>query len=372
MTRLFVIMLLVSMSFSGIAQAEEKVFVEGIGMCNKTTANFLNAVMAKRRDEALAQYEKSKQANSAEVAIAQDSELTKKQQPEDAKEVVVEMQVNENTVQDVPREIQPTREAVADQKIWGSFPELSLWTGAWMNPKADTQGVWMDLKYLQWFTKFEQPENYGVGARLRGDYGWKSGSNADWGYIAPGVAAGYYRGLGLRNSFETDAALLYRFDMNRKDGLMPTGHVEFNHILGYKDRLIFQVDGNYFPHDSWLGPGIYWEHKLDKDWKVIAGAGASLSWLDGDYLSGFAPSVKVKYKNKYTVGLTANLFTGVGSFFGVIAAYESTPDISTWYAEYNQKTISLKQGMKQDQQNEGDSMGIKFKNYNEMEKENEK
>lgn len=230
------------------------------------------------------------------------------------------------------------------QKKYGSFPEASIWTGAWTNPKYNTGGFWFNMKYLQWFTKYEQPENFGIGANIRGDYGkiLKNG-HADWGYFAPGIMAGYYRGLGLRNSFQADASLLWRFDKNRQDGFMPAFYAEFNRVLNYKNRLIFQVDGSYFPDDSWLGPGIYWEHKWAKDWKTVAGAGASLSWLDGDFIDGFMPSLRVRYKNRWNVGVNANLFTGLGTFYGIGLAYELTPDITTWYQEYEKGTIKMKQ-----------------------------
>jgi len=230
----------------------------------------------------------------------------------------------------------------ANQKKWGNFTEASVWTGAWMNSKYHTGGVWFNLKYLKWYTKYEKPENFGVGINVRGDYGkiLKNGK-ANWGYLAPGPMVGYYRGLSLRNSIEADASLLYRFDKNRPNGLMPTAHLEFNRILDYKNRLILQVDGSYFPKDSWLGPGVYLEHKLNKEWKVVVGAGASLSWLDGDFISGFQPSVRFKYKNRLNIGFNANLFTGLGTFYGIVLAYELTPDINSWYEDYKVSTVKL-------------------------------
>ncbi|HOF42453.1 MAG TPA: hypothetical protein PLF30_01090 [Candidatus Moranbacteria bacterium] len=226
-----------------------------------------------------------------------------------------------------------SEEQAQPAKVWGSFPEASIWAGAWINPKMDTQGLWATAKYLEWFTKYEKPENFGIGAKVRGDYGWKSmdGSDPNWSYYAPGPSVGYYRGLTLRDSIEADFSLLYRFDKNRDDGFMPDLHAEYNRILGYKNRLTLQVDAVYFEDDSWVGPGAYLHHRLNKDWKVIPGVGASLSWIDGDYISGFQPSLKFKYRNKWTIGATANLFTGNGSFFGIVAAYEFTPDINTWY-----------------------------------------
>lgn len=252
--------------------------------------------------------------------------------------------VDETFSASVQEEEMPMYEILADAGIqadpdegtkeWGSFPEASVWTGGWMNPTADTWGVWGDPKYLQWFTKYEEPENFGLGGRVKMDYG-ENDSGYDWGYIAPGPTFGYYRGLDLSNDFEMDISFLYRIDKRRDDGLMPTLHAEFNHILDYKNRLTFQVDGSYFPGDSWLGPGIYWHHKIDQNWKVVTGAGLSLSWLDGDFFSGFMPSVRVKYKNRYSIGFNANLFTGLGTFYGIILAYELTPDIHSWWQEKN-------------------------------------
>ncbi|HBR71345.1 MAG TPA: hypothetical protein DEA27_00865, partial [Candidatus Moranbacteria bacterium] len=226
------------------------------------------------------------------------------------------------------------------QPEWGSFPEISAWAGAWRNPSAGTDGYWVNLKYLQWFTKYEKPENFGIGANVRWDDG-KNSTGYDWGFLAFGPSAGYYRALGLRNSFETDVSLLYRIDEKRENGFMPSAHIEFGHRLDYKNRLTFQVDGNYFPNDSWMGPGIYWEYKINKEWKVITGAGASISWLDGDVYTGFMPSVRVKYKNRYNIGVNLNLFTGLGTFYGLTAAYELTPDINTWWENKKDKSVSL-------------------------------
>jgi hypothetical protein len=228
------------------------------------------------------------------------------------------------------------------QASWSSFPEASVWTGAWYNPKHDTGGVWFNTKYLQWFSKNEKPENFGLGFNVRGDYGQnlKNGSS-NWGYIALGPSAGYYRGLGLKNSFETDVSVLYRFDKNRGDNVMPAFHLEFSHVIDYKNKISFQADGSYFPNDSWIGPGIHWEHKLNKDWKVIAGAGLSVGLLDGDVITGFMPSLRVRWKNRINLGVNANLFTGLGTFYGVILAYELTPDITTLYESYKVGTVKL-------------------------------
>lgn len=282
-----------------------------------------------------------------------------------------------------PEEIQAGSDTATDKKGWGSFAEKSIWTGAWINPSKDTGGVWFEGKYLRWYTQYENPENFAIGAKVKADYGkiLKNG-NADWGYLAAGPAVGYYRGLGLRNSFETDVALMYRFDKNRPNGLMPTVHAEFSRVLDYKNRLTFQVDGSYFPKDSWLGPGLYWERKLDKDWKVIIGAGASLGWLDGDFISGFQPSIRFRYKNRWNVGVNANLFTGLGTFYGIVFAYELTPDINTWYETSKAKTVKLKQKGTSDEvvsekkveapeESKANPQGIRIsvKTINEMERE---
>lgn len=333
----------------------------------------LQSVRAKRRDAALAEYARGKsipqQPAVVETPVAEPVIIpeVKEQAP-----AVVEQQVTEPTIvpevkeqaptvsaapleapllkEEPPAEVQPAPAASEalpefenpEQRTWGSFPEVSFWTGAWKNFEHDTWGVWGNLKWLQWFTRYEKAENFGIGASLRGDYG-AAPSGADWGYYALGPHVGYYRGLGLRNSFEADMGILWRFDMNRKDGVMLTPHVQFDHILNHKNRLTLQVDGSIFDHDSFVGPGIFWEHKLNKDYKVISGAGASIGFLDGDIFTGFAPSIRVKYKNRFSLGLTANLFTGLGPFGGIIAAYEATPDITTWYAEKRAKTIQKKE-----------------------------
>jgi hypothetical protein len=256
---------------------------------------------------------------------------------------------------------------------WGSFPEISVWTGGWLNPEGDTGGLWASMKYLQWFTKYEKPENFGVGLSVKADYGKviKNG-NADWGYIAPGPSVGYYRGLGLKNSVETDAALLYRIDKNRTDGLMPTFHLELSHRIDPKNRISFQVDASYFPGDSWIGPGFFWEHKFGKDLKLIAGVGGSLGFLDGSYIPGFVPSIRLKYKNRLNIGFSATLFTGAGPFYGVILAYELTPDINTWYETKKVKSVRLiKNGEITKGPDGSNPLEIKIteKTINEMEKE---
>lgn len=220
--------------------------------------------------------------------------------------------------------------AQEQEKVWGSFPEASIWAGAWMNPDYETSGVWANLKYLQWYTKFEKAENFAIGATVRGDYGATAKAPIDWGYLALGPRVGYYRGLGLRNSIEIDAGLLYRFDENREGGPMGSIHAEFDHLASYKNRVIFQVDADLFPGDSWVGPGIHLDHKVNKDVRVVPGAVLSMGFLDGETIMGFMPTLKAKYRNRFTVGVNANLFTGQGTFLGVVAAYEFTPDIFTW------------------------------------------
>lgn len=277
---------------------------------------------------------------------------------------------NSDSVAKMAKAVQMVKaDSVSDkQKKWGSFPESSVWTGAWMKPGKDEGGVWFNWKYLQWFTKYERAENFAIGANLRGDYGkiLKNG-DADWGYLAPGIMAGYYRGLGLRNSFQTDASLLWRFDKNRQDGFMPALHAELSRVIDYQNRVYIQVDGNYFPGDSWLGPSLNWEHKLNKDWKTIVSAGASLSWLDGDFFSAFMPGIRVKYKNRWNVGFNANILSTMNPLFGIIFAYELTPDINTWYEK--QKADSVK--VKQEGTNNSDLQQIEIseQTIDEMEKE---
>ncbi|EKE19792.1 MAG: hypothetical protein ACD_8C00104G0002 [uncultured bacterium] len=345
MTRFSVVMMLAMLVFTGVAWSGENLVKHPVlGEVDKETARVFDEARARKRDAALAQYGKVKNPQTVVVAEALVPETVAPVTKKTTEERVANVERAFEASKSAPRKdgsVVQTRVTFSEnQRLWGSFPEASIWAGAWLNTKHDTKGVWYDLKYMHWFTKFEKPENFGLGLGFRGDYG-KNKAGYKWGYNAPGVRAGYYRGLGLRNSFETDAGLFYRFDRNRPDGFMPTIHAEFNRVLDSKNRLTFQVDGNYFPNDSWLGPGIYWEHKLSKDWKVTTGAGASLSWLDGDFISGFAPSVKVKYKNRYTVGLTSNLFSASGPFFGVILAYELTPDMNSWYESYKKETIKL-------------------------------
>jgi hypothetical protein len=314
-----------------------------------------NQHRAKVRDESLAQYAQKKKVTNApstvvveklvateeaQVPVVTEQVVTKKE----SALITVATSEKVEIVSDVAQsDLAPIYKDSSDMafetestepKTWGSFPEASAWMGAWMNPTADTKGAWANLKYLQWYTAYEKPENFGIGANIRWDHGSNS-TGYGWGYFAPGPSIGYYRGIGLRNSFQADVSLLYRFDERRDNGFMPTVHVEFSRILDYKNRLTFQIDGSYFPSDSWMGPGLYWEHKLSKDWKVITGAGASLGWTDGDFFSGFQPSLRVKYLNRWNLGINATLFTGLGTFYGVTAAYELTPDMKTWWENKN-------------------------------------
>ncbi len=336
--RLVVILPLVLM-LSGIASAADPTSIPVSGEEIMVMANAMDAISRRRaakRDAMLV--ERSHQQAPAVVA----------------EPVVV---IEENNPQQPPVEVSPvietssSQEAVATDKVWGSFPELSAWTGGWINPTAETKGVWVNLKYMQWFTKYEKPENFGLGFNVRGDYG-KNGTGYDWGYFAPGPSVGYYRGLGLYNAFEADVSLLYRFDKRRDNDWMPTAHVEFSHRLDYKNRLIFQVDGNYFPNDSWIGPGIYLDHRLNEKWKFIGGFADSISWQDGRWYSGFMPSVRFKYKNRWNFGVNATLFTGLGTFYGVVVAYELTPDINTWYELKKDKSVSKKNSGDFDQDTE--------------------
>lgn len=364
--------------FTGTARASQQMVQhQKLGTVSASTAQLYDKMRASKRDAELAKY-RSKSQQQPAVAAEQQPEVKQIVEekpclpPAESVKVSSEpiapaTQVVASTPVEEPQ-VAPAAEpqvASESQRIWGSFPEASVWTGAWVNPKHDTWGFWTDFKYMRWYTNYEAPQNYGLGLGLRTDYGEGRG-DSKWGYLAPGVRAGYYRGLGLRNSFEADGGLFYRIDRNRSDGLMPTIHAEFSHTLDYKNRLIFQVDGTYFPHDSWLGPGVYLERKLSKDWKVIAGAGASLGWLDGDFITGFMPSVKFKYRNRYTLGVSSNLFTGQGAFFGIVAAYEFAPTVTDWYQ--NKKVESIKQVKEGEAQNAANGILISEKTIEEMDK----
>lgn len=364
------------LAFVGTASASQQMVEhQKLGSVTASTAQLYDKMRASKRDAELAKYRS--ESEQPVVAVEKQGEVKRiveeKPCPPPAESVKVSpqpiapsAQVAESRPAEKPQAAPAVESQVASesQRIWGSFPEASLWAGAWVNPKHDTWGFWTDLKYIQWFTKFEEAENFGLGLGLRTDYGEGRGESK-WGYVAPGVRAGYYRGLGLKNSFEADGGLFYRIDRNRQDGLMPTVHAEFSRVLDYQNRLIFQVDGTYFPHDSWLGPGVYLEHKLSKNWKVTAGAGASLGWLDGDFFSGFAPSLKFKYKNRYTLGVTSNLFTGQGTFFGLVAAYELTPTINDWYQSKKEKSIKQ---VSQSKSEKFDGVKISNKTIDEMDK----
>ena len=318
-------------------------------------ADIVKKVRTEKRDAALAQYELDGQQNLAQEPVAE------KPQQAETEQVMMEdspmMVVSENDGGSV------NSEAI---KTWGSFPEISIWFGGWFNPEAETQGVWLVAKWLEWFTTYEKPENFGIGASLRADYGWLSDSKVDWGYVAPGPTVGYYRGLGLRDSFQTDISLLYRFDQNRDNGWMPTAHVEFDHIFDYKNRLIVQVDGVYFPGDSWLGPGIHWEHKLNKNWKITSGATASIGWLDGDVITGFMPDLMFKYNNRWSFGISANLFTGLGTFYGFKAAYELKPDIDTWWQTKNAAGVKTKKVSEEDILDEASGIEVSKKTIDQL------
>lgn len=369
--------------FTGTAGASQQMVQhQKLGTVTASTAQLYDKMRASKRDAELAKYRSQTQPQVAvekQVVVEQvERQIARKQDPCPAPTEKVEiaaqpiapatLEVAVAKPAEKPQVTPPVagpQTVPEGQRVWGSFPEASVWTGAWVNPKHDTWGFWTDFKYMRWFTNYEAPQNYGLGLGLRTDYGEGRGKS-EWGYVAPGVRAGYYRGLGLRNSFETDGGLFYRIDRNRQDGLMPTIHTEFSHTVDYKNRLIFQVDGTYFPHDSWLGPGVYLEHKLSKDWKVIAGAGASLGWLDGDFNTGFMPSVKLKYRNRYTFGVTSNLFTSQGSFFGIVAAYELSPTVTDWYQ--NKKAEKIKQVSEGEVPNPANQILISEKTIEEMDK----
>lgn len=323
-----VVILLLVLMLSGIALAADLTSIPVSGeeiMAMAQAEDAISRRRAAKRDAMLA--ERSHQ--QMPVAVAEPIVVTEEINPQQPLAEVPP--VNEKHPSSSPKE----------ERLWGSFPELSAWAGGWINPTAETKGMWVNLKYMQWFTKYEKPQNFGLGFNVRGDYG-KNGTGYDWGYFAPGPSVGYYRELGLYNAFEADVGLLYRFDKKRDNDWMPTAHLEFSHRLDYKNRLIFQIDGNYFPHDSWIGPGIYLDHKLNKNWKVIAGVADSISWQDGRWYSGFMPSVRFKYKNRWNFGANANLFTGLGTFYGVVVAYELTPDVNTWYELKKDKSVSKK------------------------------
>lgn len=321
----------------GITVASEKIDHPVLGKVNEETGQIFDNLRRRQRDLALESFRKGKDVSSeSEIQVQKnvDPPISRIAQQEENLEKQIDSSEQEGNED--------------NQQVWGRFREGSGWAGAWWNQTAETKGYWANLKYMQWFTKYEKPENFGIGANFRWDDG-KNSTGYDWGYLAFGPSLGYYRALGLRNSFEVDTSLLYRIDEKRENGFMPSAHIEFSRRLDYKNRITFQVDGNYFPNDSWIGPGVYWEHKINKEWKVITGAGASISWLDGDVYTGFMPSVRLKYKNRYNLGVNLNLFTGLGTFYGITAAYELTPDINTWWENKKDKSVNLVSERKQEE-----------------------
>jgi len=345
-------LLMLMLTLSGVTSAAELVVSSGD---ITAVANAVRNNRAQKRDAAL--------SKAAPVIITDVA---------DAKKVTrVAVPAKVNNVKAAKEEIVSID---GDKQVWGNFPEASAYVGAWKNPTSDTEGEWVNLKYMQWFTRYEKAENFGIGVNVRADYGRNTQTGNNWGYLAPGPTVGYYRGIGQKSSFETDLGLLYRFDKNRDSGLMPVLHAEYSRKINYKNRLSFQVDGNFFSNDSWAGPGVYWESKVNKNWKVTAGAGASINWLDGDTITGFMPSVKVKYKNRFSLGLSANLFSEFGASFGIIGSYELTPDMDAWYKAHKSKGVKQlnKETVSDSDQGEEPKIGVSNETIDELIQKGEK
>ncbi len=332
MTRLVVVMLLVLMSFSGIAQAQEKkIVIEGVGEVNESTAYMLKIMRARqaRASQTLASVEKIASQEETKSSVNVESAAVASSQVANVASVVA------------PYTATPV--STDNQKFFKhSFGEVSAYAGGWYAMGAKSKGVWTLLEWTHWMTKKEKPENFGIGATLKADYG-ENRAGYHWGYIAPGINLDYYRALTPKDDILVKARPLYRFGQrNSGSGFMPGGYLQYSHVLGSQDKIITSADGQYFRNDSYLGLSLMWEHRFNPDFKVRGGAVLGINFLKGETVVGIGPEIVFDLYDRFEIGLSAN-FAKNGPFLGAFAGYKLNTDLRAVDAAIRQRSVKLEQ-----------------------------
>jgi LysM repeat protein len=215
-----------------------------------------------------------------------------------------------------------------DEVSYHKFFEFDATLGGWTTSK--TKGVYSLVEGIQWFGNQDGDQNLGIGGVLQLDKGWGENS-ASWGFVAPGIELGYWKNLNDKMYVLVKPRISYRFNQHTpwndkpNQGIMLGGYGEVTRIFTAKDLGIIAADGNYFQNDSYASVRVYWEHMVNKNWKVKAGVGPVGHFSKDESTFGISPALIAKYNDTISVGVTADTSKG-GPFYGAFVTYEFNSD----------------------------------------------
>ena len=358
-------MLLVSMSFPGIAQAERKVYVEGLGReVSESYAQVYNIQKA-RRERAFAKTPETSLAAPPEVADSvpapvsistETVQVTKtvtvtKEAVETAPEVAAP--IADQTAKVVPAPPLPignvvspnTAYPVRAEKSGHSFDELYGYLGGYYALGARTGGLWTIGEWTHWkdlqYNKVDLG-NFGAGLTVKADKGWgQNGSH--WGHVDPGFNLDFYRGVTEEDDILLRFRQTYRFgEKTSGSGFVPGGYFQVSHILGYDDKIIVSADGEYFRNDSYLGLALMEEHRFNRDLKVRFGLIAGFNFLQGETIFGLGPEIVFDLYDRLEFGLSMSFAKG-GPFMGAFAGYKVNSDLRAADAALREGSVKIQQ-----------------------------
>lgn len=330
--------LLMLMSLTGIASAEEKmVQVEKFGYVTQDTADVLE-ILKKRRAKAM------------ETEVRKETPaMVKNMKAESAPAVQISKQGSEDPISKIissytSEPAKPVKDEMKEEKYFKhTFDEYTAYAGGWYAMDAKSKGIWALGEWVHWGTNMEDPQNFGAGITIKGDYGWAKQDGVHWGYIAPGINLDYYRGLTEQDDILIKLRPMYRFgEKISGTGFMPGAYLQYAHILGRNDKIIASADGTYFRNDSYLGIGLMWEHRFNRDFKMRFGPFAGFNFLKEETIFGLGPAVVFDFYNRFEIGLSANFAKG-GPFLGAFAGYKINTDLRAIDASMREKSVKMEE-----------------------------
>lgn len=331
MTRLFVFILVVSMSFSGIAQANANDDAKKIA----DSREYVEKIMRARFERAHANNKKLAKAPS-EVTVSKNVKS----------EVIVPVSPEKVVKRSVPtlplNQVISTYTAnpVQVEKKLHTFEEYTLYAGGWYAMGAKTKGVWTMAEWTHWWAGKENPQNFGAGLTFKADKGWGQ-NGVHWGYLAPGLNLDYYNALTDADDILAKFRPMYRFGEN-KSGFMPGGYLQYSHTLGRSDKLVASADGQYFRNDSYLGLALMWEHRFNRDLKVRFGPFAGINFMQNETVIGLGPEIVFDLYDRFEIGLSASFVKG-GPFVGAFAGYKVNTDLRMIDANLRERSVKIEE-----------------------------
>lgn len=215
-----------------------------------------------------------------------------------------------------------------DEVSYHKFFEFDATLGGWKGSK--TKGVYSLVEGIKWWGNENGDQNIGIGGVLQLDKGWGENS-ASWGFVAPGIEAGFWKNLNDKTYILIKPRISYRFNQHTpwndkpNQGIMLGGYGEVSHVFSARDLGIIAADGNYFVHDSYASVRAYWERLVSKEWKAKVGVGPVGHFSKDESTFGISPALIAKYRDTVSVGVTVDTSKG-GPFYGAFVTYEFNSD----------------------------------------------